>query len=157
MMVVDLPQSDDAVERSSQFGHGNIGLDILDIGVQGSQFGLYLFVGFLTDSVALQQGILTEYPVFCQRSLGFQTCQLGFQLTVVDFCQQLSFGNQTAFCEIDVNDFSRGLERKVYLLVRHQSAADEYLVCNDMWLDDLSVDIQYSFVFPLRSILFGCI
>ena len=33
---------------------------------QGGQLGLYLFVGFFTDRISFQQGVLAKHAVFCQ-------------------------------------------------------------------------------------------
>ena len=40
----DLPQTDHSVKGSAKFGLCNVGLYQVDVGIQGCQFGLYLFV-----------------------------------------------------------------------------------------------------------------
>ena len=65
----DLPQTDHSVKGSAKFGLCNVGLYQVDVGIQGCQFGLYLFVCFLTDGISFQQRILTEHAVFRQFQL----------------------------------------------------------------------------------------
>ena len=38
----------------------------VNVGIQGGQLGLYLFVGFFTDRIPFQQGVLAKHAVFCQ-------------------------------------------------------------------------------------------
>ena len=82
---------------------------------QRGEFGLYLFVGFLTDRIALEQGILAEHTVFGQRHLGFQSVQLSLKLAVVHLGQQLSLAHEGTFGKEDIHYFSRSFERRLLL------------------------------------------
>lgn len=151
----DLPQSDDAVERGPEFRHGNVCFHILNVGVEGSQFRFYLFVRFFAHCITLQQGILTEHTVFGQWHLGFQPFQLGLQLAVVHFGQQLAFGHERALREINARDFSGGLKRQVHFFIRHQFAADKQLVGEQVRFEYFSIYVE---CFGLASgyLLLGC-
>lgn len=62
----DLAQTDDTVERSTQLSLCDVRFYQVNVGIQGGQLGLYLFVGFFTDRIPFQQGVLAKHAVFCQ-------------------------------------------------------------------------------------------
>jgi len=106
----DLPQADNSVKGSAKLCLCNIGLYQVDVGIQGRQFGLYLFVRFLTDRISFQQGILTEYAVFRQLQLRYQPLQLRLKRTIVHFSEQLPFLHETAFFKVDFDNLAGCLE-----------------------------------------------
>ena len=137
-----LAQADDAVEGGTQLGLGYLRLDAFNVGVQGSQFGLDLLVGFLADGIALQQGVLAEHTVFGQLQLRNQSLQLGLQGTVVHLGQQLAFLYGGAFFEIDFYDFARGFKGQVYFFVGDEAADDGHFVGQHTGVYDDSIDVQ---------------
>ena len=58
-------------------GEGYVGFYDVYFGLQGSQVGLYLFVGLFTHGLFLEQGVLPVHAVLGQLQLHFELSQLG--------------------------------------------------------------------------------
>ena len=119
-----LAKTNDAVERSAQLSVCDVCLHHIDFSFQHSQVCLHLFVSFLTDRFFFQQGILTEYTVFCQLQLHFQLAELGLQLGIVHLGEQFALLHLCTFCKVDGGNLTGCFKRKVYFFVRKQETTD---------------------------------